>query len=112
MDPDIEVNTGYEVPMSDASATERVIDALRAAAAPGLARETPPRMGSEDFGSFGKNIPVVFWGLSASPYSDRAGAPNHSAEFMINEKALRIGVRALVGSTLAFMNRTGVNQAK
>jgi len=46
---------------------------------------------------------VVFWNLNASPFGDRPGAPNHSSEFVIDEKALRLGVRALVSSTLAYM---------
>jgi amidohydrolase len=62
-------------------------------------------MGSEDFGSFGKNIPVVFWHLNASPFGDKHGAPNHSSEFVIDESALKVGVRALVGSTLAYMDK-------
>jgi len=63
-----------------------------------------PSMGSEDFGSFGgSGVPVVFWNLYASPFGDKSGAPNHSSEFVIDEKALRIGVRALTSATLAYM---------
>lgn len=43
------------------------------------------------------------WRLNASPHSDKMGAPNHSPEFMIDEKALRIGTRALVASSLTYM---------
>jgi amidohydrolase len=68
-------------------------------------------MGSEDFGSFGKNIPIVFWHLNASPFGDRHGAPNHSSEFVIDESALKVGVRALVGSTLAYMNKPATTAA-
>ena len=100
----VDIDTGYEVLVSDPGATQVVVKGLEAAAAPGLqAREVGPRMGSEDFGSFGKNRPVVFWNLNASPFGDKPGAPNHSPEFVIDERALRIGVRALVGSTLAYM---------
>ena len=67
-------------------------------------RDKPPSMGSEDFGSFGgSGVPVVFWNLYASPFGDKSGAPNHSSEFVIDEKALRIGVRALTSATLAYM---------
>jgi len=90
--------------VSDPGATQLVVKGLEAAAAPGLqAREVGPRMGSEDFGSFGKNRPVVFWNLNASPFGDKPGAPNHSPEFVIDERALRIGLRVLVGSALAYM---------
>ncbi|MDM0018149.1 M20 metallopeptidase family protein [Variovorax saccharolyticus] len=102
---EVTIDTGYEVLVSDPVATQAVARALVAAAGPGKAAEAPPSMGSEDFGSFGKNIPVVFWHLNASPFGDRHGAPNHSAEFAIDESSLRVGVRALVGSTLSYMDR-------
>ncbi|SCK15198.1 amidohydrolase [Variovorax sp. HW608] len=101
----VDIDTGYEVLVSDPGATQVVIKALEAAAGPDAqANEIGPRMASEDFGSFGKDRPVVFWNLNASPFGDKAGAPNHSPEFVIDERALRLGVRALVGSTLAYMN--------
>ncbi|HEX7863659.1 MAG TPA: amidohydrolase [Variovorax sp.] len=102
---EVTIDTGYEVLVSDPAATQAVAQALETAAGTGKARESQPSMGSEDFGSFGKNIPVVFWHLNASPFGDKHGAPNHSSEFVIDESAMRVGVRALVGSTLAYMNR-------
>ncbi|MCP3463188.1 M20/M25/M40 family metallo-hydrolase [Bradyrhizobium sp. CCGUVB23] len=101
----IESSSGYEVLVSDPAATKAVIPALEAATGPGKTSEIRPTMGSEDFGSFGRNIPVVFWILNASPFSDRAGAPYHAPEFAIDETALRVGVRALVGSAMAYMLR-------
>jgi len=105
---EVTIDTGYEVLVSDPAATQSVTQALQAAAGPGKARETLPSMGSEDFGSFGKNVPIVFWMLNASPVGERSGAPNHSSEFVIDEASLRVGVRALVGSTLAYMSATPV----
>ncbi|RYH30282.1 MAG: amidohydrolase [Alcaligenaceae bacterium] len=102
---EVTIDTGYEVLVSDPGATQVVIRALETAAGAGRATESQPSMASEDFGSFGKNIPVVFWNLNASPFGDRDGAPNHSAEFVIDESSMRVGVRALVGSTLAYMNQ-------
>jgi len=100
----VDIDTGYEVLVSDPEATQTVVKSLEAAAGPNAqAREIGPRMASEDFGAFGRNLPVVFWNLNASPFGDKPGAPNHSPEFAIDEKALRIGVRALVGSTLGYM---------
>ena len=101
----IDTGSGYEVLVNDPAATDTVTQALEAATGPGKAKEMRPLMGSEDFGAFGKNVPVVFWMLNASPFADRPGAPNHAPEFAIDEKAMRVGVRALVGSTLAYMTR-------
>jgi amidohydrolase len=109
---DVKINTGgYEVPMSDPDITEELIPALQQSADAKGAIETLPSTGSEDFGSYGADIPVVFWFLSASPYPDKAGAPSHSTEFVVDEAALRVGVRALVNSAVLYMeNRTSSAQ--
>jgi amidohydrolase len=99
----VRIDTGYEVLVSDPNVTQTIIPALELASDRIGAKEVPPGMGSEDFGAFGKNVPVVFWRLNASPYPDKMGAPNHSPEFMIDEKALRIGTRALLASSLTYM---------
>jgi amidohydrolase len=99
----VKIDTGYEVLISDPAVTQLVSPALNQATDGVGAKEVPPGMGSEDFGAFSKNIPLVFWRLNASPYADKPGAPNHSPEFMIDEKALRIGTRALVASSLTYM---------
>lgn len=104
VEPTVSIQTGYEVLVSDPVATTKVIPALKEAAGSAGAVEVMPMLGSEDFGSFAQNIPVVFWRLAASPFHDRNGAPNHSTGFVIDEKAMRIGVRALVNSTLVYMD--------
>lgn len=103
---EVRIDTGYEVLVSDPKVTGAVLPALSLAAGPDKLLEIKPLMGSEDFGSFGTTgIPVVFWMLRASPFADKDGAPNHSPEFAIDEKALKVGARALVASSLAFMSQ-------
>lgn len=103
---EVRIDTGYEVLVSNPKITSALLPALAAATGPDKLLETRPLMGSEDFGSFGTTgIPVVFWMLRASPFADKDGAPNHSPEFVIDEKTLRVGTRALVASSLAFMEQ-------
>jgi amidohydrolase len=105
LESDVRIGTGYNVLVSDPAATESLIPSLLAAAGEKKAYEIDPSMASEDFGSFGAGgVPVVFWRLMASPFPDRAGAPNHSPEFAIDEKALRIGTRALVSAAWGYMS--------
>ena len=99
---DVTIATGYEVLVSDPAATARIAGALQAAAGTAGAKEVEPAMGSGDFGSFGQGISLVFWGLNASPFPGRFGAPNHSSEFVVAERAMRVGERAGAGSTLAY----------
>lgn len=100
----VELSTGYEVLMNDPIVTKTIAPALDIATKGIGAIESLPLMGSEDFGAYGNNgTPIVYWWLNASPYADRAGAANHSPEFMIDEDVLIVGVRALVGSALSYM---------
>lgn len=109
----VQLSTGYEVLMNDPVVTKTIAPALEIATKGGGAVESLPLMGSEDFGAYGNNgTPIVYWWLNASPFADRAGAANHSPEFMIDEDALIVGVRALVGSALSYMEANPVNDEK
>lgn len=59
---DVKINTGgYGVLISDPDINEELIPALQQSADAEGAVETQPSTGSEDFGSYGADIPVVFW---------------------------------------------------
>ena len=94
---------GYPVVHNDAALVSKTLDALARAAGPGMIREIPPVMGSEDFGAFSSTAPGFYWFLNASPHADRPGAPNHSPLFAIDEKYLKTGVKALVHVALEYM---------
>ncbi|MGZ5035148.1 MAG: M20/M25/M40 family metallo-hydrolase, partial [Usitatibacter sp.] len=94
---------GYPVLSNNPALMRLVMPALERAAGPGKMVETPPILAAEDFGAYGASIPAVYWFLAASPLGDKPGAPNHSPFFTVDESVLRIGVRAMVGATLAFL---------
>jgi amidohydrolase len=61
--------------------------------------------GAEDFASFSKDIPGLFFVLGVTP-PDRdlnQVAPNHSPDFFIDETALVVGVRALASVTVNYL---------
>jgi len=96
---------GYDGVENDAAITKTLIPAFVAAAGEGKAVEGPPSMASDDFGAYGEaGIPSVLWILKASPFATRDGAPNHSPDFLIDESAMRVGVRAYVATTIQYMN--------
>jgi amidohydrolase len=96
----------YPVTHNDPALAAASLSALKRAAGDPNVREVAARMGSEDFGAYTQTIPGFFWFLNASPHKDRAGAPNHSAEFMIDESSLKVGVDAMVNSALDFLHST------
>ncbi|PZP90919.1 MAG: amidohydrolase [Variovorax paradoxus] len=101
---EIEYEQLYPVTENDDALTRASVGALRKAAGDAAVKEIPPRMGSEDFGAYGQNIPAFFWFLNASPFPDKAGAPNHSPQFTIDERALKVGVGALVYTAVDYLN--------
>lgn len=97
---EVKITLGYPVLSNHPALVDRILPALERAAGPGKAFEVPPILASEDFGAYGAGIPTMYWFLAASPLPDRAGAPNHSPFFTIDEKVLAVGTRAFVGATL------------
>ena len=104
---DVKLVIGYPVLSNKAALVDRVLPALeRAAGGAGRVIEIPPILAAEDFGAYGQGgIPTFYWFLAASPFPDRRGPPNHSPQFTIDEGALRIGTRALVGATLRYLEK-------
>ena len=100
---DVKVIRGYPVLSNDAALTSKMVGALERAAGKGMVREIPPVLGAEDFGAYSAAAPTLFWFLNASPHADRSGAPNHSPLFIIDEKYLKTGVKALVHVAIEYM---------
>jgi amidohydrolase len=100
---DVRIRRGYPVLRNDPELVSKSLGALERAAGPGKVREIPPVMGSEDFGAFSSTAPGFYWFLNASPHAERSGAPNHSPLFIIDEKYLKTGVKALVHVALEYM---------
>ncbi|HXF46993.1 MAG TPA: amidohydrolase [Burkholderiaceae bacterium] len=100
---EVKIVRGYPVLSNDPELATRMLAALERAAGAGRIREILPVLGSEDFGAFTQAAPGFFWFLNASPYPDRAGAPTHSPLFMIDEKYLKVGVKALVNVALEYL---------
>jgi len=100
---DVRISRGYPVLRNDPGLVSKSLGALERATGQGKVREIPPVMGSEDFGAYSSAAPTFFWFLNASPHADRSGAPNHSPLFMIDEKYLKTGVKALVHVALEYL---------
>ena len=104
---EVQISRGYPVLHNDPRLVSRMLASLERAAGPGKVAEIPPVLGAEDFGAFSQVAPGFFWFLNAPPQDDRAGAPNHSPLFMIGERHLKTGVKALVHVALDYLRAAG-----
>jgi amidohydrolase len=101
---EVKINRGYPVTSNDPALTERMLPTLERVA-PGKVRESELITGAEDFTYYQRRVPGVFVFLGITPAGDVGRAPqNHSPRFMVDEKALITGVRALAHLTADYLS--------
>ncbi len=91
---------------------ERSLPALQRAAGADHVYEIPKSTGAEDFALYGQVVPALFVYVgSTAPGIDPAKAPgNHSPRYALDERALQVGRRALLGMALDYLNTPPVGQ--
>jgi amidohydrolase len=106
---EVEIGTdNYPVTFNDPKLTERMLPALERAAGPGNVVEIPFVTGAEDFSFFGQRVPSLFFFVGITPAGqDASKAPsNHSPKFFIDESGLELGLRAMLGVTVDYLQGT------
>jgi amidohydrolase len=99
------IERGYPVTVNSAPLVGRMLPTLERVAGRDNVMEAPLIMASEDFARFQEKVPGFFISLGVtSPDADwHTVAGNHSPLFMVDERALRTGVRALASLTIDYM---------
>ena len=97
---------------NDPVLTEKMLATLKRTAGAGGLRLGVPITGSEDFPSFTKDIPGLFFFLGVLPEgADPNTAPrNHSPLFFANEAALPTGVRAMANLAIDYLKMTATGK--
>ncbi len=96
---------GNPVTFNDPALTERMLPTLRRVAGADkvvLAQQTTT---AEDFAHYQKQVPGVFYFLGVVPEGTdpKTAAPNHSPRFQVDEAAMPVGVKALVGLAMDYL---------
>jgi amidohydrolase len=94
---EVEITLGYPITFNDPALVARMRPTLERVAGPGRVVEPLPRTGAEDFAYFQERVPGVYFWLGIRPPGTALedAAPNHSPQFVVDEDALPLGVRAL-----------------
>ena len=98
------------VVVNDPALTARVLPSLqRAAGAAKRRRVIPYTTISEDFAQFGQRVPSFFFTVGVTPVGkDTKAVPsNHSSEFFMDEGALPVGLRSMLGRRTGLPARHG-----
>jgi amidohydrolase len=101
---EVKVLEKYDVTLNDPRLTEQSVPTLRWAARDDVAI-APLQGGAEDFSFLAREVPGLFFFLGVTPKREdmEKAAPNHSPDFVIDEPALIVGVRALAGLATDFL---------
>ena len=99
----------YPATVNDMKLTQRMLPSLERAAGPGNVIEIPYLTVSEDFSFFAERVPSLYFMVGITPAGqDAATAPsNHSPKFFIDESGLELGLRAMLGVTIDYLQGGG-----
>ncbi len=105
---DVQIGIGVPVTVNDPALTERMLPTLRRVAGAERTIDAPPITGAEDFSFYAEEVPGLFIGLGVAPPEDPSKAqPNHSPLFYADERALKLGVRAMSSLAVDFLSDSG-----
>jgi amidohydrolase len=99
------IDSKTAVTYNDPALTEKMLGSLRRAAGEPNVVRINAQTGAEDFASYQKKVPGLFFFVGASPPGvDLATAPSHhTPDFMMDESSMVTGVKALLNLTLDYM---------
>lgn len=103
---DIYEKDGNPATVNDPALTARMLPSLQAVVGKANVYEPPLQMGSEDFSLYAQQVPSMFFFVGSTGAGiDPATAPsNHSPKFLLDEKALDVGLRALLQVSLDYLH--------
>lgn len=92
------------VTYNDPKLTEQLAGSLLRAAGEGNAIRIPPDTGGEDFAYYLQHVPGFYFFVGVSPPgSDPTKASHHTPEFMMDERGMLTGLKAMLNVTLDYM---------
>ncbi|MCC4597538.1 M20 family metallopeptidase [Xanthomonas campestris pv. phormiicola] len=96
---------GNPATVNDPALTAKMLPSLQAVVGADNVYEPPLQMGAEDFSFYAQQVPSMFFFVGATgPGIDPATAPsNHSPQFLLDESALDVGLRALLQVSLDYL---------
>ena len=99
------IDSKTPVTYNDAALTTKVVGGLQRAAGEDNVIRINADTGAEDFAFYQQKVPGFFFFVGALPENaDPAKAPSHhTPDFMMDEKSLLIGMKAMLNITLDYM---------
>jgi amidohydrolase len=104
---EVSIQIMYPATINNAELTDKSVSSLVRTAGRENVVVTQPVTMAEDFSFYQRKVPGFFFFLGAYPadMNLKAQPTHHTADFMIDEKSMITGVKALVNLTLDYMDR-------
>ena len=102
---EVKILKGYPVTYNDPTLTKKMIASLERSAGAANVAITQPVTMAEDFSFFQQKVPGLFFFVGAYPadMNLQKQPTHHTADFMIDERALITGTKGLLNLTLDYM---------
>jgi amidohydrolase len=107
---EVTIETKTPVTFNDVALTEKMIGSLEKAAGTDNVIRINAVTGAEDFAYFQQKVPGFFFFVGAMPVDqDPTKVPaHHTPDFMIDERGMLTGLRAMLNVTMDYMNSPGI----
>jgi amidohydrolase len=101
----IPLSTSYPVTVNDPELTAQMVPALEAAAGADRVHLIAAETGAEDFSFFAREVPGFYFTLGGRDPDQALAvtADHHTPDFLIDDRGLGSGVRAMVAVTLEYL---------
>jgi amidohydrolase len=102
---EVDIHIMYPATINDAALTEKMVSSLVRTAGRDNVVVTQPVTMAEDFSFYQRKVPGFFFFLGAYPadMNLKVQPTHHTADFMIDEKSMITGVKALLNLTVDYM---------
>lgn len=103
----IPYSSHYPVTFNDVALTEKMLPSLQKTAGAENVKLIPAVTGAEDFSFYQEKTPGLFFFLGGLPKggNPKTAPSHHTPDFFIDESAFKLGIKALAGLTLDYMEQ-------
>jgi amidohydrolase len=106
---EIPMTFGLPVTYNDPDLTSRMLPTLEKVAGAHRVHLVAAETGAEDFSVFAEKVPGFYFFLGGRPanISEEESASHHTPDFFVDESGFGLGVRAMTGLALDYLNQAG-----
>ena len=104
---DIWIDEGYPITYNEPSLFEQMLPTLKRAAGEKNLRMMKPITGAEDFSFFQEEVPGLYFFVGGCPIGTdpTTVAGHHTPDFYVDDAGMKLGMKAMMGLTLDYLNK-------